>query len=282
MYKSIFLSLSLVIGSGSSLSALTIEESGQDHLGTNLVVNSIDNIQAKRHSSSSSSSSSSSRSSRCVCPRGPTGPRGFPGPQGVQGPQGDQGPQGAQGPVGRQGPQGPEGDTVNSNFASLRIHKELGPIPQNTNIPFTAPKFAAIFGGNISQDETDPGLILVRTAGFYSIAFGISSINNQKVELFVNGVAVPQTLIDCHTDAQMTSISLVTRVDLIDGIGTIAIRNREELTLVQQKRRDVSAFLEVYQVDEFFDDLSAQGLVTDDQGNPVEPQGLQRSDIIEN
>lgn len=242
MYKLFIFSLALIIGSSTTISAASIENSE-----TSFAINSIGILDAKKRDHSDHHHHHHDHHEKCVCPRGPQGPTGRRGPAGDAGSQGQRGLRGPQGPQGFVGAVGPEGQTVNSNFASVRIFKDLDILPAESKIPFTPPRVVHYSGGNIQVDPK--GDILVFEEGNYEISYGISSIANQRLGILVNGEAAVASVIACATDGQMTSLSIIHHVPLIDGVGRITTFAIDSLELVQQRKRDVTAFLEVIQLD---------------------------------
>jgi hypothetical protein len=185
---------------------------------------------------------------KCVCPQGATGPRGLKGPSGSPGARGIQGSAGHTGPQGPTGIPGKNGQTVNANFASLRTFKPSDVIPAGNPIPFSPGQDTVYSSGSLQVIPLE-GSVEIFQAGNYQISFGISGLKAQKAEIHINGIQQIGSILASAKDGQMTSLTISRFIDLLNGIGVITFIAGDDLTLVQGKNRDVTAYLEVIQLD---------------------------------
>ncbi len=273
MYKPFFLSLFIMLGSSQFVSSKAIDNNIENDAGVNSIIQSIENIEAKHgnnhnrkkhhhhrshhhHHGHHHESSSSSSSKHCLCPRGERGPTGLPGPRGVRGPEGDTGATGPRGAIGAQGASGAIGAYTTNNFASLRLFSNEIVNPGD-QIPFyDIPSVETNFGGNVTLSSSST-TVIVGTPGNFKITYGISANEGQRVRVFVDGRRVKGTILSCATDSQMTSQSVIVHV-----LETVALQAVDLIDLTAQNTNDVTAFLEVVQLDSradafsvaFFDD----------------------------
>ncbi len=259
MYKFFIFSVALLVGSTTNISAASLGNSSEN-ANISSIIDAIEVLDAKKqhtkdqhkhkkcndHHKHKKSHHHSHK--KCKCPQGPTGFRGMRGPRGFPGPQGIRGPIGNAGPQGFTGPTGPAGQTVNANFASVRLFKDVGIIPAGSPIPFGIARHVIYLGGNVEVDPAT-GTIFVYEAGNYEISFGISSVAGLRAEVYINGSQAIGSVLTSATDGQMTSLSIIDQIDLIDGVATINFVARDDLILVSQSKNEVTAFIEVIQLD---------------------------------
>jgi hypothetical protein len=127
-------------------------------------------------------------------PIGPTGLQGIQGIQGIPGITGTQGMQGLQGitgsigPTGLQGPTGIQGPTGVINF------QVYGAYATRTYISSIYPTFTQVTGLSITVNVTAPATLFFFTTGSLETTSGINSGSGCMVQIFRNGIAIPQAL----------------------------------------------------------------------------------------
>lgn len=237
MYRVFISSLILILGSAQAIQGSQLENSYQDSRGVDPLINKIITVDAKRDNPKHGNNG-------CICPRGPRGPKGKKGPQGEPGPQGERGPRGIQGSVGPQGQRGIIGFPETGNFASLRIF-EAASFEKGTTVPFCvgAGFQASRLGGNVLLPGCD-GIIQVGTPGTFKITYGIAAEAGQRVVIVVDNSVVRGSVLSCATDGEMTSQSVIAHIQ-----ESIALKTLDGLDLVQFSDDAVTAFLEVFQLD---------------------------------
>jgi hypothetical protein len=120
--------------------------------------------------------------------QGPQGLTGLQGPTGLQGVQGITGPAGLQGMTGLQGPTGIQGPTGVINF------QVYGAYATRTYISNMYPTFTQITGLSITVSVTAPATLFFFTTGSLETTSSINYGSGCMIQIFRNGVAIPQSL----------------------------------------------------------------------------------------
>ena len=146
-----------------------------------------------------------------VGPQGPIGLTGATGAAGAAGAQGPQGLQGVQGPAGATGATGPTGATGatgaagaagsgNSAFAYI-YNTSAQVVPLESDISFS--NNGVNVGSSISH-VPGTSLLIVATAGNYSVRFTVSSVEPNQFTVFVNGAPASGATFGSGAGTQMT------------------------------------------------------------------------------
>jgi hypothetical protein len=143
-----------------------------------------------------------SGASGAVGPAGPTGPTGAIGPTGPQGPKGDQGQPGVAGPP---GPAGPSGTSEFAEFYALMPPDNPTPVAPGSAVSF--PQTGPLSGSITSLTSST---FQLSTIGTYRVSFQVSVTEPGQLELTLNGVVLPYTVVGRATGtSEITGDSLV-------------------------------------------------------------------------
>lgn len=147
---------------------------------------------------------------------GPKGPQGVPGPAGsvggVVGPTGPAGPQGATGATGVTGPVGATGP-AGAVLGFAEFYALMPPDNPSTVAPGSAVEFPELgaSGGGEAINLLTPSSFQLTAVGTYDVSFQVSVNEAGQLELVLNGVALPATVVGRDTGStQMTEMALVT------------------------------------------------------------------------
>jgi len=143
-----------------------------------------------------------------------------------------------------------------SNFASIRIFRERNEtLPEGSTIFVRVPFQEAIVTGGTVEFINDAGFIHLKEPGIYKITYGISALPGQRVRLFADNRPIRGTTLSCATIGQMSTLSIITFAN-----ESIALKSIDPIRLVQQADRDVTAFIEVIQLEQ----VGSESILRDD------------------
>lgn len=141
---------------------------------------------------------------------GPAGSPGAAGPAGPEGPAGAQGVQGSPGPIGSVGPTGPPGtpaeDPEYAEFFALMPPDNPTTVAVGDAVEF--PQNGSELG-DITRADADT--FVLASTGTYRVTFVVSVDEAGQLELELNGVGVPSTVVGRATGtSQIVGDSLIT------------------------------------------------------------------------
>jgi hypothetical protein len=138
---------------------------------------------------------------------GPTGAIGPIGPQGVKGDPGPKGDRGQTGPVGAPGPAGPSGTSEFAEFYALMPPDNSATVAPSSVVSFsqTGPQSGSGLIARLTSSTFQMGAI-----GTYRVSFEVPVTEPGQLELTLNGVALPYTVVGRATGtSEITGDSLV-------------------------------------------------------------------------
>jgi hypothetical protein len=142
-------------------------------------------------------------------PTGPTGPPGPTGPTGPTGPQGVPGVPGAPGATGATGAQGPPGTAAPTDTAEFFA---LMPPDNSATVAVGAPVLFPQDGPTVGTiSRASASTFVLAAIGTYRVSFQVSIFEAGQLELSLDGVALPYTVVGRSTGTtQIVGESLVT------------------------------------------------------------------------
>jgi hypothetical protein len=140
---------------------------------------------------------------QAICGESSTGAAGANGPQGAKGDPGQAGPMGE---AGEAGPPGPAGPSSYGEFYALMPGDNAATVAPGTAVDF--PQNGPGVGG-ISRSGVDT--FLLSESGTYRVSFDVSVTEAGQLDLSVNGIELPYTVVGRATGtSEITGESLVT------------------------------------------------------------------------
>ncbi|MGB7051505.1 MAG: hypothetical protein WBG41_08055 [Acidimicrobiales bacterium] len=138
-----------------------------------------------------------------------SGGSGTTGPQGSTGPPGPQGSTGPPGPRGSTGPPGPQGPPGTSNYAEFyALMPPDNPTTVGAGQPVSFPQDGSADG---TITRLDASSFTLADVGTYQVTFEVSVTEPGQLELSLDGVALPATVVGRATGtSQLVGDSLVT------------------------------------------------------------------------
>jgi len=168
-------------------------------------------------------------------PIGATGPMGAPGTPGLPGPPGETGPMGAPGtpgppgtsgepgpagPAGPTGPAGPAGVMDFADFYALMPPDNIAPVAAGSDVSFPHVGVAAVGTGIIGMPNNQ---FLLSDIGTYQVMFQVSVTEPGQLELTLNGLELPYTVVGRATGtSQIVGMALVQTTSVNS---TLTVRN---------------------------------------------------------
>ena len=150
-------------------------------------------------------------------PIGATGPMGAPGTPGPPGTSGEPGPAGPAGPT---GPAGPAGVMDFADFYALMPPDNIAPVAAGSDVSFPHVGVAAVGTGIIGMPNNQ---FLLSDIGTYQVMFQVSVTEPGQLELTLNGLELPYTVVGRATGtSQIVGMALVQTTSVNS---TLTVRN---------------------------------------------------------